>query len=151
MPLRYFSDRVVPFTFFVSGPFSHRQIVKDTIYVLKDAGHECAYDWTNHENLGKDYEGHPELSKQYAQAELQGIIEGCDVFIFFEMPDTGSGHTRYMELGAACASYKLTGKPKVYTVCKAFSPWMMNDDVIHRRDSMDQVIAEIVLDSLNFD
>lgn len=126
---------------FVSGKFEKRQEVRKLMDLLISLGHEISCDWTTHVPC-KPYVENQERARKYGEEEVNGICS-CDVLIYLS-EETGT--TLNMELGAALALAKKTGKPKIFAVGKfnSKSPWFFHP-LVKRVDSLDEALEELKL------
>jgi len=73
--------------------------VKKIINQLKELGHDVTYDWTDHEFLGGQAGDNIELSRQWANDELNAVILS-DVYVLLSDEQESTGG-RFTELGTA--------------------------------------------------
>ncbi len=124
---------------YISGKFERKDEILKLYERVRKLGHEISYDWTTHKDMSPWIQN-PEMALGYSNNEINGILN-CDVFIFIA---DEKGTTMLMELGAAIALQKKTGKPAVYAVGRFTerSPWFFND-AVKRKSSVDEVLDEI--------
>lgn len=91
----------LPLKFYLAGPFSEREKIRDLMRIIKEIDHRLAYDWTNHLPV-KPYEENSQLAAQYAREDISGVF-ACDVFVL--IPDKEGGTTQFAELGAAISHF----------------------------------------------
>jgi NADH dehydrogenase/NADH:ubiquinone oxidoreductase subunit G len=90
---------------YVAASFEQAHSVKKAYEVLRNAGHEIAYDWTDHRataNIESDEEREA-LRRQYAQEDVAGV-ENATVYILLlgDRASTGA----HIELGIALGARK---------------------------------------------
>lgn len=124
---------------YVAGKFENKELILKKYKKLEEMGHSISYDWTTHKNI-KPYHENKEMASKYAQNELNGLLNS-DILIYFA---SETGHTLFMEFGAALALLKTTGKPKIYAVGEFNdrSPWFFNP-IVERYGSIEQVLIKI--------
>lgn len=126
---------------YVAGKFEEKDIVLEIYQKLEEMGHSVSYNWTTHNNI-KPYSKNQKIASQYAQNELNGILDS-DIFIYLT---NKTGHTLFMEFGTALANLKITGKPQIYAFGKhnVDSTWFFNP-LVKRIDTLDEVIEAIAI------
>jgi len=87
----------LPLKFYLAGPFSEREKIRDLMRIIKEIDHRLSYDWTTHLPI-YPYEKNLELATQYAKEDLDGVVKS-DVFVLF--PNEEGGSTQFAEVGAA--------------------------------------------------
>lgn len=124
---------------YVAGKFENKELILNTYKKLKEMGHSISYDWTTHKNI-KPYFENKDIASEYAQNELNGLLNS-DILIYFS---NETGHTLFMEFGAALALLKTTGKPKIYAVGEFndCSPWFFNP-IVERCENIEQALIKI--------
>lgn len=125
--------------FYIAGKFENKETVLALYERVRAAGHEVSYDWTTHIK-SKPYSEHVERIRQYAENELNAILDS-DVFIYLTHE---RGTTLHMEFGTALAKAKLAGNVKIYAVGEynERSPWHFNP-LVTRVDSVEQAFTDL--------
>lgn len=124
---------------YIAARWPRKDEVEKLYNIFRDMGHEITTDWTKHKPV-KPYDKNPEISKEYAIADLNGAMNS-DVFILLSSEE-GTGMN--IEFGAAMAQTLRTGKPKVYVVGDHVARSMFYfHPKVERRKTIDEVIKEI--------
>lgn len=123
--------------FYIAAKFEEKEKVKKINKILRNLGHTVTCDWTLHKPI-KPYAENPELSKAYADEEIEGI-KNCDVFIQLSRKEGGTG--MFVELGAAIILNSLYGKPLIYAVGKhnTRSTFYFHPSVLRRKKYFDRI------------
>jgi nucleoside 2-deoxyribosyltransferase len=127
--------------FYIAARFLRKDDVKNAHKIIKERGHEIAYDWTSHQNI-MPFEENPDKSSDYASKDIKGVLDS-DVFI--ALCDKSEGSTgMHTEIGAAMVSFILRGKPLVYIVGKENSKAMFYFHPASKRFSdLEEVLSDI--------
>ncbi len=80
--------------FYVASNLPNRNMASLMVRALEGAGHECAYDWTEHGSMQTEPDKWPDV----AEAELAGVMRAD--FVVVLLP---GGRGTHVELGAALA------------------------------------------------
>jgi hypothetical protein len=104
---------------FVTGQWDSREEIQQIYNVLINEGHTITHDWTVSDGIGSPEDNRHEAGKRAAK-DLDGVL-AADAYIYCSNHLT-PGRGMYVELGAALAAQKLTGKPQVYLVGKLNFP-----------------------------
>ncbi len=130
---------------FVSGQLGDVESVQDAYKTLEDAGHIITHDWTKSDVFLSSKEAklaNKAEAGARAAKDLDGVVD-CDVYILLSNNrEVGKG--MYVELGAALALNKTTGKPEVYVVGEMnhMSVFYLHPSVKHK-DTLEEVIIEL--------
>ena len=129
-----------PLKIYVAARFYAKDEVLRIYQSLWARGHTIIADWTKHKNV-KPYTEHPAEAGLYAEEDLRGAMD-CDIFILLTSERAGGGVSA--ELGAALATHRLKGSPKIYVVGQHLDPNAFYfHPAINRRDTVTQVLAEL--------
>ncbi|HSH18526.1 MAG TPA: hypothetical protein VK978_04010 [Candidatus Saccharimonadales bacterium] len=107
---------------FVSGQINDIANVRNVQQKLIQAGHNITHDWTRNETGDKmlaspeDKLKDPAETGRRAELDIDGVINADAYVICTDNQECGKG--MYVELGAALALNRTTGKPKVFLVGK---------------------------------
>jgi len=123
--------------FYIAARFKLKDQVKRIYCLLRERGHEIAYDWTE-EGLIKPYSENEDLARDIAIKSLNAS-ESCDVFVLIS---DEAGTDMYGELGSAIASRK----PQVYVIGESLdrSKFFFHSRV-KRMKSIDEVLQDLEL------
>jgi hypothetical protein len=118
---------------FISGHIKDKVKIQGYYAQLESLGHEITHDWTRDENIEIKPENKEELRNR-ASKDLTGVLD-CEVYALITT-DRANGKGMYVELGAALANKKITGKPKIYVVgeLSSMSVFYMHPEVKHCKD-----------------
>ena len=130
-----------PMKFFVTGRSDNYPRVAEAFKIIKERGHEIAFEWTALP-MAKPYVDNSALSAKYSQDTLLGLVK-ADVYIIFAHKD---GNGVYTELGAALASNIIQGSPRIYAigVSEQGSAMFNYHPAIQWRDSLESVLDELI-------
>ncbi|MFC1753897.1 hypothetical protein ACFL96_11000 [Thermoproteota archaeon] len=125
--------------FYVSAKWQLVDEVRRAFALIQEKGHHITEDWTTHESV-KPYDKEPETSARFAELDLTGVLES-DVFIHLS---DGKGTGKYIELGAAMASFVYIGSPRIYIIGENNneSQFYMHPSV-NRKKTVEEVLKEI--------
>lgn len=126
-------------TVYVAARFALKEEVRQIYSKLEELGYNISEDWTKHKSI-KPYDSHPDLSEEYAIADINGARKS-DLFIIIS-DENGTGmHT---ELGSAIDHNLEFEKPLIYVIGKHLSrsPFFFHPS-IHRRETIEEVIEEL--------
>lgn len=135
---------------YVSGQVSDIESVQQVQKRLVDAGHEVTHDWTLGE-LGdtrietrEDKLQNKVEAGRRAQKDIEGAVDADVVVVCTDNQVRGAG--MYVELGAALAQKRLTGKPSIFTIGSRnhLSIFYLHPDVQHV-DSIEELIINMSL------
>jgi hypothetical protein len=98
---------------YVAGRFDEREQMASYHWQLEARGHHLTANWTTHAPV-KPYDQHADQTRAYASEDFEGVLK-ADVFILISSALAG-GTGVHAELGAAIASHRLQGRPRVMVV-----------------------------------
>lgn len=125
--------------FYIASRFGLREKVRVIYQRIQQKGYQISSDWTTHKPV-KPYSQNPEISKEYAVDDIQGVRD-CDVFVLLS-DQAGTG--MYAELGAAILSNLEHGKPDIYVIGEYNDRSMFFfHPAVKRRETLDQVLDEV--------
>ncbi len=102
--------------FYVAAYVGEAERVKAIQRRLVGLGHSLTVDWTDGTADvpdGADRDRHPEKVREIASRDMAGVRD-CDAFILLSEP--AEGRAKYVELGAAIASFLERGRPQVFVL-----------------------------------
>jgi len=124
---------------YVAAQFEQKKTVEKIYKGLIDKGHQIAGSWLEHKYV-KPYSENQELCAEYSLTDIDGVLES-DVFILIS---DFEGRGKFVEFGAALASYKFFGHPKVFVVGKSNSDMMFYfHPAVTRRSDVEEVLTEL--------
>lgn len=102
--------------FYIAAYIGEKRRVQEISNLLKKHGHKIIVDWTNGPDLSlKKREGNSNMIKNIAVRDMDGV-RNCDVFVILSEPV--HGRAKYVEMGAALASFLEKGRPRIYVLGK---------------------------------
>ena len=124
--------------YFVSGSIADKSRIQDIYRKIKDAGHSIVHDWTLTDDMDDKLKSRDEAGERI-EKDIDGVLE-ADIYVI-DTDNERPGKAMYAELGAALASYKLVGKPIVYTIgpLNHLSVAYLHPDVTHK-DTIEEIL-----------
>ena len=119
--------------FFVSGKVGVEDDAKAAMKVLRDAGHEITFDWTETEHL-RPYDENATASREAAVKESRGVEE-ADVLIVIAH---NRGVGMYVELGIAIGS----GVPVRIVTNEESRTMFFHHPLVRKVQSIEQILEE---------
>lgn len=102
--------------FYIAAYIGEKRRVKELYRSLVQAGHKITVDWTKDEAPKlKDRSKFSKDTSHIAMRDLKGVLD-CDIFVI--LSDPVHGRAKYVELGAAIASFEKSGRPLIYALGK---------------------------------
>ncbi len=102
--------------FYIAAHISQKAKVIRICQFLKRKGHNIPVEWASLPSVAiKGRNRNPERPQQIAIRDMEGI-RSCDIFILLSEPS--SGRAKYVELGAAIATFLEMGKPRIFILGK---------------------------------
>jgi nucleoside 2-deoxyribosyltransferase len=123
---------------YVGARFGRKEEVRRVQELVRGSGHAITADWTQHRSI-KPYDIHQDEAAEFAQEDIDGVV-GAEVCLFLVDGQESTGV--YTELGAAIASNKLTGKPKIFVVGESPALFVYHP-AVNRRNSVEEVMKEM--------
>lgn len=98
---------------FVSGQLNNKEEIREIYKSLENLGFEITHDWTKTDNVIDRLANKKECGNRAAK-DITGVVD-CDIYILVSS-NQKPGKGMYVELGAALALKKKTGKPDIYII-----------------------------------
>lgn len=125
---------------FVSAKFNDKERVKEAYDVLKQSGHAITHEWI-HNRSSLPYAENKVFAARCAAEDFEGVLR-ADVFILLSHPEPSLGASG--ELGAAIASFSMTGAPRIYVVGPHFGVnFCFWHPAVQQVNSIEDILAEI--------
>lgn len=128
--------------FYIAAYIREKRRVNEIQRKLKRLGHEITVDWTKDDapKLKSRYRL-SESTKAIAIRDMKGVLD-CDVFVL--LSDPAHGRAKYVELGAAIASFMKNGRPLVYILGKKnIQSVFYYHPAVKRVSSLEEVICDV--------
>ncbi|TAL55596.1 MAG: hypothetical protein EPN86_03210 [Nanoarchaeota archaeon] len=126
---------------YIAARFTEKGKVKSFFKTLENKGHSIAYNWTNHKNAQPFIEN-SDLAAKYSENDVNSVLDADVLIVLTDEIEYSKG--LYVELGAALAKAKITGKPKIYVVGKnKDSAMFFFHPFVKRRKNIDEVLKEL--------
>ncbi len=127
--------------FYIAAYVREKRRVNEIHRKLKRLGHEITVDWTKNDAPKlKSRDRLSESTKAIATRDMNGVLD-CDIFIL--LSDPAHGRAKYVELGAAIASFIKKGRPLVYILGKKNNQSVFYyHPAVKRVTCLDEIIGE---------
>ncbi|HAD83212.1 MAG: hypothetical protein A2509_09500 [Candidatus Edwardsbacteria bacterium RIFOXYD12_FULL_50_11] len=128
--------------FYVAAYVREKRRVKDICRSLELLGHKITVDWTKDEAPKlKDRSIFSKDVRRVAVRDMKGVLD-CDIFII--LSDPVHGRAKYVELGAAIASFEKNRRPLIYALGKTSDQTVFYyHPVVKRVKTLDDIICNI--------
>lgn len=126
---------------YIASRFTEKIKVRKLFRILENKGHSITYNWTHHKNT-QPFIKNSTLAANYSQNDINGVLDSGVLIVLTDEIEDSKG--LYSELGAALASARISGKPKIYVIGKnRDSAMFFFHPFVNRRKNIDEVLKEL--------